>query len=50
MSEIERSLTILMQKVIVADSEDDYEERRDAITEELEGYGWSVNIEDESDV
>lgn len=40
-------LTLLIQKTIEARSEEDYDEKRDTLIEELEAKGFSVNVESE---
>lgn len=45
---MEVSLTLLIQQVISAEDNDDYEEQRDALIQELETRGFAVNVEDES--
>jgi len=43
-------LTLTIQKEHEVESEDEWEELRDEIEAELTELGWSVNIDDESDV
>ena len=45
---MEVSLTLLIQQVIAAEDNEDYETQRDAIVQELETRGFAVNVEDES--
>ena len=40
-------ITLMIQKIVHADNEEDYIDQRDQMIHELEGLGFSVNIEDE---
>lgn len=41
-------ITLLIQTTIEAETEEEYEQKRDQLTERLEKEGFLVNIEDES--
>ena len=44
---MEVSLTLLIQQVITAEDNDDYEQQRDSLIQELETRGFAVSVENE---
>lgn len=44
------SLTLLVQTVVVAQDDDDYEKKRDQLVRQFESEGFSVDIENEEDI